>query len=131
MNKKSVAITGVSGSASAKVIADILEAKKQYLIIVPGRSRAEKLSEDLSFFCDRRMEVLPPDEEVFLKYEAKNQDNEIKRSRVIKALEEDDELIVLAPASGAIKRLPSKEKYFPNIEFSVKAKNFYQYSKPF
>ena len=61
-----VAITGVGGSTSAYVIANILKKGRQALIIVPGRVRSERLAEDLAFFCDREISILPPDEDVFL-----------------------------------------------------------------
>ena len=99
-------ITGVSGSTSAFVISDILEKNKQCMVLVSGRSRAEKLAADLSFFSARRIYVLPPEENVFFRYDAKNNDREVERTRVIRALETDDEAIVIVPASSAVRRMP-------------------------
>ena len=120
MSSKVIAINGAGGSASAYLIANYLNQNEQALIIVPGRVRSERLAEDLSFFCDREIMILPPDEEVFLKYEAKNQDQEIERAKVLKAIRTNENLIVIATASGAIKRLPQLKEYENNrIQISV------------
>ena len=71
---KRVNITGVSGSNSAFVISDLLEKNRQCLVVVSGRNRAEKLAADLSFFSERRILVMPPEEDVFFRYDAKNND---------------------------------------------------------
>ena len=105
MNNNKMAITGVSGSVSAYVIASVLRQDRKAIVIVPGRVRSERLAEDLSFFCDRNIYVLPPDEEVFLKYEAKNQDQNIECAKIIKSFLSHDNGIIIAPSSGAIKRL--------------------------
>ena len=111
MKNSKIAITGAGAQATPYVIAKLLKEGRQALIIVPGRVRSERLKEDLSFFCNREIVILPPDEEVFLKYEAKNKDQEVARARVLKALRTDKELIVIAPASGAIKRTPPVKEY--------------------
>ena len=108
---KRVNITGVSGSNSAFVISDLLEKNRQCLVVVSGRNRAEKLAADLSFFSERRILVMPPEEDVFFRYDAKNNDKEVERTRVLKSLAEDDEVIVIAPASSAVRRLPPHELF--------------------
>ncbi len=120
MINNKVAITGVGGSTSAYVIANILKKGRQALIIVPGRVRSERLAEDLAFFCDREISILPPDEDVFLKYEARNQDQEIERARILKRLRTDREAVVIASASGAIKRINPHSLYEENsVKFAV------------
>ena len=111
MKNSKIAITGTGAQASPYVIAKLLKEGRQALIIVPGRVRSERLAEDLSFFCNREILILPPDEEVFLKYEAKNKDQEVARARVLKKLRTDENVIVIAPASGAIKRTPPLKDY--------------------
>ena len=106
-----MAIIGTGGSTSAKVIADVLKEHRQGLVIVSGRSRSEKLAEDLSFFCDKEVLTLPEDEYVFVKYEAKNQDQEIDRAIIINKIIKGEDIVIVAPASGAIKRMIPKEAY--------------------
>lgn len=119
MNASKVAITGVGGSTSSYVIANILEKEKQCLVIVSGRVRSQRLAEDLSFFCEREIVILPPDEEVFLRYEAKNQDQEIERARVLKKIRTNDEIVVIAAASGAIKKITPRSE-FENDSITLK-----------
>ncbi|MBO4236138.1 MAG: transcription-repair coupling factor [Firmicutes bacterium] len=103
---KRVSITGVSGSNSAFVISDLLKKNRQCLIVVSGRNRAEKLAADLSFFSERRILIIPTEDDVFFRYDAKNNDKEVERTRVLKSLLEDKESVVIVPASSAVRRLP-------------------------
>ena len=106
MSKKTICITGVSDSRSAREISLITEEKRQCLVIVSGRSRAEKLASDLSFFTNRKITVLPPEEEIVLDYEARSNDSNIARLRALKALRTDHEAIIVAPVSAAVKPIP-------------------------
>ena len=118
MENKKILITGAGGAASAKVIGDIIKENRdrtgvtgQYLVLMSGRSRAERFAQDLSFFCDEEIVLWPEDEGPFIKYEARNQDQNVERARVLKRIASEENLIVLAPASGAIMRLPERGEY--------------------
>lgn len=111
MSKKTICITGVSDSRSAREISLITEEKRQCLVIVSGRSRAEKLASDLSFFTNRKITVLPPEEEIVLDYEARSNDSNIARLRALKALRTDHEAIIVAPVSAAVKPIPPHYVY--------------------
>ena len=111
-------ITDIGDSATAKFISENLADEGQALVIVSGRSRAERLVQDLSFFCDRKILMLPPDDEIFVRYDAKNQDEKIARTKVLKELRENPDALIVAPASGAIKRLPPKVD-FANREINL------------
>ena len=108
---KRVNITGVSGSISALVISERLENNKPCLVVVSGRNRADKLAADLSFFSDRKIHVMPPADDVFFNYDAKNNDQEIERTRVLRSLVEDRNSIVICPASAAARRLPAQSLF--------------------
>ena len=70
-----VNISGVSDSRSAPVCNEILKDKEQGLIIAPSYTGARRLASDLSFFApDKKIYLVPADEETFVTYEAKNRD---------------------------------------------------------
>ena len=108
---KRVNISGVSGSLSAFVIAEHLEENRPCLVVVSGRSRAEKLAADLSFFSARNISIMPPEEDVFFRYDAKNNDQEVERTMVLKNLIENKEALVIVPASAAVRKLPPHDLF--------------------
>lgn len=114
MNKK-IDISGVSESRSARMISEMLEKGRQCLVIVSGRNRAERLRQDLSFFCGREIAVLPPEEQTFLRYEARNNDQRIARLSALKRLASDPEALIIAPASAAIKKLPPHHLFSSSV----------------
>lgn len=118
LNRK-ICLTGVSDSRSAKVISESIEKGKQCLIIVSGHRRAEKLAMDFSFFSERKVYILPEDGHIFLDYSARNRDQDFARLKVIKALATEDEAVVIAPVSAAIKKMPPHRSY-QNLNFSLK-----------
>lgn len=108
MTKKGmINITGAAESRVAPVIGKILkeEAKGQCLVVVPSYVRAQRLATDLSFFVDKNIYVLPPEEEGFIRYEAKNHDQMLMRLRILKALRTGEDCMVVAPAGSAVRRL--------------------------
>ncbi len=86
MKKGIINISGISESRCAPVISDILKEEGQSLIVTATATRAERLASDLSFFSQKEIMVLPAEEQVFLRYEAKNHDQLIERLKVLKAL---------------------------------------------
>lgn len=105
-------ITGAAESRVAPVIGKILkeEAKGQCLVVVSSYIRAKRLATDLSFFADKNIYILP-EEEGFIRFEAKNHDQMLKRLAVLKALRAGEDCIVVAPASGAIRKLPPHQVF--------------------
>ncbi len=111
-----ISISGISESRVAPVAAHILKERNQSIIIVPTETRAKRLAEDLSFFVkDREIFVLPEEEHIFLKYEAKNQDRLIDRLKALKALRTGKEAILIAPVSAAIKKIPPHGAFEENV----------------
>ncbi len=99
-------ITGVSESRTVPAAAHIAEEESQSMIIVPTFVRAQRLASDLSFFVrDKEIMVLPEEEQVFLKYNARNQDKLLERMKIVKTLRSGRPVIVVAPVSAAIKRV--------------------------
>ena len=99
------AISGVSGSGAAFLIANAIKKDKgKNLIIVPTEPVARRLAEDISFFTGEPVKVLPDEEQLFLHFEARNNDMAIERINAMKALTENDDCIVIAPVAAAVKK---------------------------
>ncbi|MCC2864466.1 transcription-repair coupling factor [Anaerovorax odorimutans] len=113
IKKGMINITGAAESRVAPVIGKILkeEAKGQCLVVVSSYIRAKRLATDLSFFVDKNIYVLPPEEEGFIRYEAKNHDQMLQRLKILKALRTGEDCLVVAPATGAIRKLPPHQTF--------------------
>ena len=120
MKKKGIVnISGVSESRSALVISDIVKEEGQSLILTATLARANRLAADLSFFSKREVHVLPAEDQVFLRYEAKNHDQLIDRLKILKALRTQEDCIVIAPVSAAIKKM-APHSYFESSTVKLK-----------
>ena len=109
-------ITGASEGRIAPIIAEIIKEKKgQSLIVVSTFNRAKRLASDLSFFDARNIYVLPPEDESIIQYEARSNDQLLQRMKVLKAVTRGEDCIVIAPATGAVKKLPPKEIFEENV----------------
>lgn len=109
-------ISGVSDARVAPCAAHISKEESQSIIIVPSFVRAQRLAGDLSFFIkDKRILVLPDEEQVFFKYEAKNHDKSIERMKALKALRTGEPVIVVAPVSAALKKLSPHKSFEKNV----------------
>lgn len=109
-------ITGASEGRIAPIISEIIREKKgQSLIVVSTFNRAKRLAQDLSFFDARNIYVLPPEDESLIQYEARSNDQLLERMKVLKAVTRGEDCIVIAPATGAIKKLPPKAIFEENV----------------
>ena len=114
--KGMINITGAAEGRIAPVISDIINGKKgQSLIVVSTFNRAKRLATDLSFFSARNIYVLPQEEETFVQYEAKSNDDLLARMKVLRAVANEDDCVVIAPVTGAIRKLPPKEIFEENV----------------
>ena len=99
-------VTGVSESRVAPAAAYYANQKDQSIIIVSTDVRAKRLASDLSFFVqDKEIITLPEEEQFLLRYAAKNQDHMLTRLRALKALRTGQPVVVIAPASAAVKKI--------------------------
>jgi transcription-repair coupling factor (superfamily II helicase) len=102
-------LSGVSEGKIAPFAADIInERKSQCVIIVSSENRAKRLAVDLSFFVRKKIYVSPQDENVFLRYDAKNRDMLFTRLAILKALSGGEDCVVIAPAAAAVKKNPPR-----------------------
>ena len=117
MTKKGmINITGAAEGRIAPIAANILNEKKgQSLIVVSTFNRAKRLAADLSFFSAQKIYILPPEDESLMQYEAKSNDDLLNRLKVLKSVVCGEDCIVIAPVTGAIKKLPPKEIFEENV----------------
>ncbi len=109
-------ISGVSESRVAPAAAYFSKEESQSLILVPTYVRARRLASDLSFFVkDKKILVMPEEEQIFLRYEAKNHDQLIERMKALKALMTGESVIVIAPVSAAVKKISPHDYYLENV----------------
>ena len=100
-------VSGVSESRVAPAAAYISKKKDQSIIIVSTEVRGKRLASDLSFFVkDKEIITLPAEEQFLLRYAAKNHDQLIQRLKALKYLRTGRPVIVIAPVSAAVKKLP-------------------------
>jgi transcription-repair coupling factor (superfamily II helicase) len=114
-------ISGIS-EGRAMLVASLIvkERKNQTLILTTSYSKAKKMAEDLSFFVDEKIYVIPEEEKMFLRYEAKSHGILDERLSALKALLSGDDCIVISPISGAVKRLVPHKIFKKNLlEFTV------------
>lgn len=91
----------------------------QILIVTPNYGKAKRLAQDLSFFTDKTIYVIPEEEQAFLKYEAKSHENLEQRLSALAALRRGERCIVIAPVLSAVKKLAPKDafdRYITHIE---------------
>ncbi|MBQ7702933.1 MAG: transcription-repair coupling factor [Firmicutes bacterium] len=112
---------GLSDSRVSPYLADILKDRNQALIIVPTDQRAKDLAQDLAFFLPGRdIRTLYGEDGFFTWSEAEDRDIIINRTKVLQALSRGVPLLVVAPVSCAIKKLPPHSEYqVKNITFRV------------
>ena len=108
---KMINIAGASEGRVAPFIAESRqESDGQCLIVVPTLNRARRLQTDLSFFnAGEPIYILPPEEDSAIAYEAKSNDALLERMRVLRAVTSGEKCTVIAPVTGALKKLPPKE----------------------
>ena len=109
-------IAGASEGRIAPIIANLRKDKKgQSLIVVSTLNRAKRLASDLSFFSEEKIYVFPPEEESLIQFEARSNDELLERMSVLRAVSRGEDCIVIAPVTGAIKKLPPREIFAENV----------------
>ena len=102
----------------APVAALCAEEANQAIVVCATYGKAKRLAEDMAFFTDKTIYVLPEDEHNFLRYEAKSRTGISSYLTVLAALGEGKNCIVIAPVTAALKQLvPPSE--FRALSFEV------------
>lgn len=103
-------IAGISESRAAATAAVIAEERGgQLLVVTPGFLRAKRLAEDLSFFVDKKIYLIPEEENTFLRYDAKSHHDMEARLAAMTALAQGEECIVVSPFTGVLKKIAPLE----------------------
>ena len=109
-------ITGVSGSRVAYYAAKEIVKKKKTMIIVSRADVATRLKEDISFFVqDREIFIMPEEDELQIVYEAKDSNATVQSLKALDALCSDEEAIVIAPISAALKSLQPAKRFIDSV----------------
>lgn len=99
-------ISGISEGRAMPVASLIIrERGGQSLIITSSYTKAKRLAEDLSFFVEQKILVIPDEEQLFLKYDAKSHGSLEERLTALKALLSGESCVVIAPVLGAVKKM--------------------------
>ena len=122
-------ISGISESRVAPVAAEISRTKDQNIIIVASDQRATRLASDLSFFDpDTVIIVLNSQDNFFTKYEARSNDQMMKRLKALKALRTHEKVTIILPVTTAIKKIAPR-RYFENDSLRLEFGQEYEFEK--
>ena len=105
---------GASGSRVAYYAAQILAEYDKALILVSSEAAASRLREDLSFFVNAEIHVLPEEEDFKVLYDARDTSRLVSWIRSINALLGERRAVVIAPTSTAVRALPLPERFREN-----------------
>lgn len=103
--------TGVSGSRLAYYAARESERYQRTLIIVSSSRVAARLYEDMSFFVQSDITVLPEEEDLRLLYEARDMASTTRRIKGLRELTSGQKATVIAPISAAMRHLEPLERF--------------------
>ena len=103
-------ITGVSGSRTAYYTAKQVEKHKKILIVVSSEREAMRLKEDMAFFIENEIIVLPEEEERII-YEARDKESLGKRIKAMHAFMYNQEALIIAPVSSVLRRTENPERF--------------------
>lgn len=108
-------ISGISESRSAAIAGLISKVRGgQVLIISPSYGRAKKFAEDLSFFVDNKILLMPDEEQLIIAFDAKSHHNLLDRLTALTSLTKGEDCIVVAPVLAAIKKIAPKSIFLEN-----------------
>jgi transcription-repair coupling factor (superfamily II helicase) len=114
-------ISGIAESRSAAVAGLIANARGgQVLLLTSSYGRAKRLAEDLSFFVDRKILLVPQEDPSMLSFDAKSHHTLVGRLSALTPLARGEDCIVVASIQSAMKKIAPKELFVEHtISLSV------------
>ncbi len=107
---------GFSESRLAHIAAYLSEnSNRQCLIITSNESHAKRLSEDISFFTEKKVYYLPGQEPVFFRYDAKSHNLLEQRLNAVINILKGEAAIIVSSIDGALKKMVPKEAFKSNV----------------
>jgi transcription-repair coupling factor (superfamily II helicase) len=111
-DREATRVSGAAETQIAPVAARILlERKRQCLLVTTSVSKAIELAQTLSFFIPWPIHTLREEDPFFSQYEAKSHSRMEDRLAALSDLRKGALCVVVAPVSGAAKRLPPPEAF--------------------
>ena len=108
-------LSGATDEQIAPTVAKLLtERKTQCLLVVSSAAKARELSKTLAFFLPWNIYIIQEDESPVLQYEAKSQSQLEDRLTALTAFSSGELCVVIAPVTGAIRRLPPLDVFISN-----------------
>ena len=115
MSNSIINVSGVSDNRVAPMAAEYINEKKNSIFLVSSSVRAKRLKEDLAFFVNKEIIVLPEYEETLITYIAKDRDFLLKQLQGMSMLANNKEIVIIIPVKAAIMKLPHKDSFVNNI----------------
>jgi transcription-repair coupling factor (superfamily II helicase) len=113
--RDTIQFTGLNGEQIVPVLSALLDGDaykdRPCLLVTASSDRAHALAAAFSFFSRREVNIVTEDAPYFLGYEAKSRDDTDARVRALVALLGDPRALVVAAASGALKKIASPEDF--------------------
>lgn len=105
-------VSGIAESRSAAIASHIIKTRGgQVLLLTASYGRAKRLAEDLSFFVEPKVYLLPEEERSLMAYDAKSHHNLVGRLSAITPLAKGEDAIVVASIRGALKKIAPKDLF--------------------
>ncbi len=102
-----VNITGLSDSRSAACAGRLIhEQGGRWLVVTETHKQAEQMASDLSFFVSKKIYLMPPEDKIFVNYEARSRESLFERLRILKAMAAEEEYVVIASCMSLTRKLP-------------------------
>ncbi len=111
-------VSGISGTGSTMLSALIAERKNQCIIVTSSYEKGKKLRDDIAFFVEknqRKIILLPEENQLIIKYEAKSHAHMEQRLRASAALLQEEPCIIIGTPESLLKKVVPKDDFMENV----------------
>jgi transcription-repair coupling factor (superfamily II helicase) len=111
-----IQIGGTIDSQISHIVSSLYELnKKKCLIITHSQIKAKEIVEDLKFFIDKNVNLIPNKEILFYNYDAHSHENLEERLKALISINKDEPSILVSSIEGLLYRLIPREEFNKNI----------------